>query len=591
MATAVVTGEKDNTAKLHHTPPAIRNPAAAKHAPATTAHHAQLRNVRSSKQLHATTRPDSNDESLETPVTEAELDINEVSAGTSSEDLQAESVSADGESALESSTMDDLDISTLENDVTTSSRDNKHAGKLHKSPNAKVASSSHAEAADPAATVSGISAIRRPQAITIQLASAQANINDSNSSPPGNRGFQSYYGTIELGTPPQRFRVVFDTGSSDFWIPSIECDSAACETHSRFKHANSSSYVTSHVPFSLNYGSGGLIGQVGADTLRIGDADVPGVHVGLATHMSRFFRTARFDGVFGLGFPGLTRIQSQPPLYAMVQAGLLEKPIFSFWVREGHDGQHAGGEVVLGGVNPQRLEGVARVLPIVRKMYWEVELNGLLIGEMPVPSISSQTAIIDTGTSLIVLPATDADAVNQFLGAVPLFDEYGLYAIDCHKARKPPVKFMLAGEPFALEPSHYILPVGRGRCVSAFAASTSPELSRWVIGNSFLRAWHTTFDVENFEIKLAKAVQDDAQPAPSSTDSESASAVAAAASSQLERIVEALATAHPITSQGSTAAKSKPTKHAAAKHSSSTTATTSSLETLESNPIHHHASK
>ncbi|KAJ2498961.1 aspartic proteinase precursor [Coemansia sp. RSA 1972] len=486
----------------------------------------------------------------------------------------------------DSFSIDDLALSSTDESMCSTDTDKKHTSSSHVLPTAS-------------AKKSGASATHKPQSITIQLASSQANINDTNSSPPGNRGFQSYYGNIQLGTPPQHFRVVFDTGSSDIWIPSVECNSAACEAHSRFEHTNSSTYATSHVPFSLNYGSGGLIGQVGADTMHIGGVAVPDVHVGLATHMSRFFRTAQFDGVFGLGFPGLTRIQSQPPLYAMVQAGLLEKPIFSFWVREGHGGKHAGGEVVLGGVNPKRFEGTARTLPIVRKMYWEVELNGLLINDSPVPSISSQTAIIDTGTSLIVLPATDADAVNQFLGAVPLFDEYGLYAINCYKGNKPTVKFVLAGETFAIRPSHYILPVGRGRCVTAFAASTSPDLSRWVIGNSFLRAWHTTFDVENFEIKLAQAVQADDTSESESSENDSASEAVASASSQLERIVEALATAHPTASQSpSVTAKPKKTQSSAAKvkakkltvsSRASAKTTSSSAEAPATVPVHHHS--
>ncbi|EDV18845.1 uncharacterized protein TRIADDRAFT_34563, partial [Trichoplax adhaerens] len=33
-----------------------------------------------------------------------------------------------------------------------------------------------------------------------------------------------YHATITINTPPQKFKVLIDTGPTDLWIPSQECN-------------------------------------------------------------------------------------------------------------------------------------------------------------------------------------------------------------------------------------------------------------------------------------------------------------------------------------------------------------------------------
>lgn len=47
---------------------------------------------------------------------------------------------------------------------------------------------------------------------------------------------------------------------------------------------------------------------------------------------SLVFIFAHFDGILGLGFPILAVEEVRPPLDALVDQGLLDKPVFSFYL-------------------------------------------------------------------------------------------------------------------------------------------------------------------------------------------------------------------------------------------------------------------
>ncbi|XP_011799230.1 PREDICTED: gastricsin isoform X2 [Colobus angolensis palliatus] len=145
----------------------------------------------------------------------------------------------------------------------------------------------------------------------------------------------AYFGEISIGTPPQNFLVLFDTGSSNLWVPSVYCQSQACTSHSRFNPSESSTYSTNGQTFSLQYGSGSLTGFFGYDTLTVQSIQVPNQEFGLSENEpGTNFVYAQFDGIMGLAYPALSVDGATTAMQGMVQEGALTSPIFSVYLSD-----------------------------------------------------------------------------------------------------------------------------------------------------------------------------------------------------------------------------------------------------------------
>ena len=217
------------------------------------------------------------------------------------------------------------------------------------------------------------------------------------------------FSEITLGTPPQTFKVVLDTGSSNLWVPSQECGSIACYLHTKYDSSASSTYKKNGSDFEIRYGSGSLSGFISQDVMTIGDLKIKKQDFAEATAEPGFaFAFGRFDGIMGLGYDTISVNKVVPPFYNMLDQGLLDEPLFAFYLGNTANGDDDQSEATFGGINKNHYTGNLTKIPLRRKAYWEVELDSITYGDATA-ELDSTGVILDTGTSLIALPSTLAE--------------------------------------------------------------------------------------------------------------------------------------------------------------------------------------
>jgi saccharopepsin len=316
--------------------------------------------------------------------------------------------------------------------------------------------------------------------------------------------FKIDFSEISIGTPPQLFKVILDTGSSNLWVPSVKCGSIACYLHSKYDSSKSSTYKANGSSFDIEYGSGSLSGFVSQDTVEIGDIKLKDVLFAEATSEPGLaFAFGKFDGILGLGYDTISVNHIVPPFYEMIKQKALDSAVFAFYLGSADkDGDDS--EVVFGGIDKSHYTGEMTTIPVRRKAYWEVNFDAISFGDS-VAELDNTGAILDTGTSLITLPGTLAELLNKEIGAKKGFN--GQYTVECDaRDGLPDLGFSLAGNNFTITAYDYILEV-QGSCISAITPMDikAPVGPLAILGDAFLRKWYSVYDLENNTVGIAKA--------------------------------------------------------------------------------------
>ncbi|KAJ3039239.1 hypothetical protein HDV00_012478 [Rhizophlyctis rosea] len=321
----------------------------------------------------------------------------------------------------------------------------------------------------------------------------------------------NYYGDVVVGG--QTFSVVFDTGSADLWIPGVDCDSA-CGIADRFNSSQSSTYHALNTPVKFVYGKGSATGTEFADTVTLQSTTVSTqvlASVNNATGFPSTFQTGQVDGIMGFSFSTLSKYQKPNFFENAVKAGSVKAPVFGFklgrykTVKWGIPSQSS--YLDIGGVVKTRYTGDISFVPVTKPGYWQIALKSASISGVNLNTAVS-SAIVDTGTSLIVAPPADAAMIAAHFNASPVDGMPGFYEVDCLLnplgGDGPILEFTLAnGVKLSLEPADYLLQGATGNLgtclIGVQGSDLATKLGSWILGDQVLHKYYSVYNIGDVE--------------------------------------------------------------------------------------------
>jgi len=321
-----------------------------------------------------------------------------------------------------------------------------------------------------------------------------------------------YVGEIGVGTPIQNFNVIFDTGSSNLWINSIDCEDEACLAHGRFDYTKSATHGPLDMGMDVQFGTGKIEGQLAHDIVHLGPVKVRNQVFGEITkETGDVFVHGKFDGILGLSFPSLSASKYTPVFDSVINQKLLGKNCFSFYYSKLPTQNSA---IILGRPRRDLYDGDITFIKVSKQLYWELQLKDIRVGQrnLMVCPRGPCKIVVDTGTSLLTGPSRH---ISSLLSTLPM-------PPDCGGIQNlPTITFVLAdnkGEyEFTLEPEFYVLrsenddgTVDPTYCKAGFMALDVPQPRGplWILGDLFMRKYYTVFDRDGASIGFAKARHD-----------------------------------------------------------------------------------
>jgi len=296
-----------------------------------------------------------------------------------------------------------------------------------------------------------------------------------------------YYGEVSIGNPKKSFEVIYDTGSSNLWVPSKAC--SACTGKNVYDSSASSSFVQNGTKFEIMYGSGPVSGFLSYDDVSFVESVVKKAEFAEildVTGLGMAYSMGKFDGILGLGWDTIS-VDGIPPIFkTMVDQKIIANPVFSFLLGTKNEEE---GELLLGGVDDKAYSGDIVYQNLTTLGYWQVDAQEFQANGRSIAK--NQAVIIDSGTSLIAGPEK---AVGDFAAEIGAIGFMGKYMVQCNTPFT--LKINIGGTDYTLDNHDLTLPITGQYCLLAMMGIDvpPPRGPLWILGDVFMRKYYTIFD-------------------------------------------------------------------------------------------------
>ncbi|KAH0599460.1 hypothetical protein MHUMG1_02248 [Metarhizium humberi] len=221
---------------------------------------------------------------------------------------------------------------------------------------------------------------------------------------------REYLAEIEIGTPPQKLLLDFDTGSSDLWVFSTETPSAQSTGHTLWNvTASSTAKKLDTYTWSVAYGDKSTSsGDVYTDIVRIGGAEIQNQAVESALQVSQqFTQDTPSSGLLGLAYDkGNTVSPTKQKTWFSNILPRLKEPLFTVRLRHQADGSYN-----FGYIDKSQYTGDITYTPaftddLGHRLF---KASGYQVGSGSFEKLSI-TGTADTGSTAVYLPNRVSDA-------------------------------------------------------------------------------------------------------------------------------------------------------------------------------------